>query len=510
MKRSLLLIAASVLLLVALATVLRRRGTDGDKAASLSEGAERIRRFWKAYQHGAEARTGGDYEGAAGFFREALEIDPEHEDSLFYLAISLEESGRYLEAAETLSRLTTLNPESARGWSQLGSLLARRAPGNRPDPEAAEAAFVRAEEINREHSGPFLSRGALALDLGNLPEARRLFRIASDMSSPEGAFLAGLVAFLERNDAEAIQFFTRVLESTAREKAITGRGVASEGDVELSGRLTPLESAHLRALAFLYWTSRRGGRYPQDVPESFRAEIPKRLSMGRAVEAPSAKPDPADAECLEAGRLRPFVGTLVDTACSDYDADGKTDVFVLLWKKPGRLFRNDAAGFIDVTEEAGLGGVGGEGLSALFFDFDRDRDADLLVTAHAPLALSLRRLLSPEGRAKALTPRLFENQGGKRFIDVTAEVGLDRQFGVVEAEAFDVDSDGWLDLLFAMGGFEASHLEPSVVLRNRGGLEFVEWAHIPSSDEPRNALGVEAAKRNGRVEILLATRGSIS
>jgi Tfp pilus assembly protein PilF len=504
-KRPLLLTGAAILGLFALSTALREHGAEKDEAA-ISRGAERIRRFWSAYQQGADARARGDYEGAAGFFREALEIDPEHEDSLFSLAISLEESGRYLEAADMLRRLTTVNPESARGWSQLGSLLAQRAPGNLPDPEAAETAFLRAEEINREHSGPFLSRGALALDLGNLPEASRLFRIAADMSSPEGAFLAGFVAFLERHDDEAIQFFIRVLESSAREKAITGRGVASEGDVELSARLTPLESAHVRALAFLYWTTRREGRYPHDVPESFRVEIPKRVSMGRTVDAPAATPDVA---CMEAGRLR-FEGTLVDTACSDYDADGKTDLFLLLWRKPGRLFRNDGADFIDVTEAVGLGGVGGEGLSALFFDFDRDQDADLLVTAHAPLALSLRRLLSPEGRAKALTPRLFENQGGKRFIEITAEVSLDRQFGVVEAEAFDVDSDGWLDLLFAMGGFEASHLEPSVVLKNRGGLEFVEWAHIPSSDEPRNALGVEVAKRDGGVEILLLTRRIIS
>jgi tetratricopeptide (TPR) repeat protein len=505
-KRSLLLVAASLLALFAIATALRRRGAEGDKAASSSEGAERIRRFWKVYQQGAEARTGGDYESAASLFREALEIDPEHEDSLFYLAISLEESGRYLEAAEVLRRLTTVNPESGRGWSQLGSLLARRAPGNVPDAEAATIAFLRAEKINREHSGPFLSRGALALDVGSLSEASRLFRIASDMSSPEGAFLAGLVAFREKKDDEAVQFFTRVLESSAREKAITGRGVTSEGDVELSAKLTPLESAHIRALVFLYWTARRMGRYPDRVPESFRIEIPERISMGRTVEEPFAAPEAA---CAEDRGLR-FEGTPVDRACSDYDADGNPDLFLLLWKKPGRLFRNDGAGFTDVTEEVGLGGVGGEGLSALFFDFDRDRDPDLLVTAHAPLALSLRRLLSPEGRAKTTTPRLFENEGGKRFIEITSKVGLDRQYGVVEAEAFDVDSDGWLDLLFAMGGFEASHLEPSLVLRNREGKDFVEWAHIPSSDEPQNAVGIEVAKRNGKVEILLATAGSIS
>jgi hypothetical protein len=65
-----------------------------------------------------------------------------------------------------------------------------------------------------------------------------------------------------------------------------------------------------------------------------------------------------------------------------------------------------------------------------------------------------------------------------------------------------------MDLVFAMGGFEASHLEPSVVLRNRKGEEFVEWGHIPSSDEPRHAVDVEVTKRESGVEILLAVAGS--
>jgi hypothetical protein len=241
------------------------------------------------------------------------------------------------------------------------------------------------------------------------------------------------------------------------------------------------------------------------VPEPFRIDLPRRAAIGRLVADVGRAID-----CDTESRGLRFEGTAVDTACADYDADGRTDLFLLLWKKPGRLLRNvdhGGASFTDVTDEAGLAGVGGEGLSALFFDFDRDSDPDLLVTAHAPLALSLRRLLSPEGRAKTLTPRLFENEGGKRFLEVTSKVGLDRQFGVVEAEAFDVDSDGWLDLVFAMGGPEASHLEPSVVLRNRRGGDFIEWAHIPSSDEPHNAVGVEVSKRDGRVEVLLATRG---
>jgi Flp pilus assembly protein TadD len=499
-KRSLGLTVGLLLALFAGATIVRFFQADEEEAGIDAAKAERLRRFWTAYHQGAEARTEGDYDSASEFFREALAIDPEHEDSLFYLAISLEETGRYDEAAGVLRRLTAVNPETSRGWSQLGALLARRAPGNVRDADAARAAFLRVEEINQEHSGPFLSYGNLALDGGDLAEARRLFRIASDMSSPEGAFLAGLVAFLERKDDEATRSFVRVLEASAREKAITGRGVTSEGDVAIGAKLTPLESAHIRALVFLHWSAHRQGGYPEDVPEAFRVEIPRRAAMGRAVKS---APVPRTPDCDPKALGLRFEGTLVDAACSG------GDVFLLLWKRPARLFRNGAAGYAEVTDEAGLKGVGGNGLSALFFDFDRDGDSDLLVTAHAPLALSLRRLLHPEGRASTGTPRLFENQAG-RFVDVTARVGLDRPFGVVEAEAFDVDSDGWEDLVFAMGGFEANHLEPSVVLRNREGKALIEWAHIPSSEEPHNALGVDVTKRNGAVEILLVTSGGAS
>jgi tetratricopeptide (TPR) repeat protein len=498
------LAAVAIAALVAATIILRQRGPDED-APVPSERAERLRKFWSAYQEGSEARTAGDYERAAEIFRSALAIDPRHEDSLFYLAVSLEETGRYSEAAEVLRRLNTVNPESARAWSQLGSLLARRVPGNQVDPERAAAAFRRAEEINKEHSGPFLSHGALALDLGDLAEARRQFEIASSMSSPEGAFLAGLVAFIERKDEEAIAFFTRVLEASAREKAITGRGVTSEGDVELSAKMTPLESAHLRAQMFLYWTARRRGGYPESVPESIRLELPGRKALGRVEKsAPSA----SGADCAAPDSPR-FEGELVSVACADIDADGEVDRYLLFWKRPGRLLRSQGGEFADWTEKAGLGGVGGEGFSAVFFDFDGDRDSDLLVTAHAPLAYSLRRLLVPEGRASTLTPRLFENDYG-RFREVTAKAGLDRQFGIMDAEAFDVDSDGLLDLVLALGGFEASHLEPSVVLRNLGGREFVEWAHIPSSNEPRNAGSVDVRKRQGGVEIVLRTRDGAS
>lgn len=466
--------------------------------------AQRIRRFWQAYDEATRARTRLDYVRAATLYREALELDPQHEDALFYLAITLEQTGAYREAAEVLGRLTGQNPESARGWSQLGAVLARRSPGAAFDPKAAAQAFRQVEAINPEHSGPFLSLGSLALELGNHEEALDLFRIAADMGSPEGAFRAGLVAHIEGDPGAAASFFRRVLETDARERRIAGRGAASEGDVEANAKLTPLESARIRALCFLYWTYRRAGGYPEDLPQGERVGLAERPSAARKVKARLVLTSDISGKRLDVHGLD-YPGTVVDTAAADVDGDGRDDVFVLGWKTGGRLFRNLGTSFEDVTLKAGLEGVGGDGLSAIFFDFDRDSDADLLVTAHAPLSLSLLRLLEPERRATTLTPRLFRNdsENGFGFVEVTTETGLDRHYGVVEARAHDVDGDGFFDLLFAMGALEAAHLEPSLVLRNREGKGFEEWAYLPSIDEPQRSLGVRVAADDA-IELLVA------
>lgn len=486
MKRSLLWIAGAFLVLFGGISLVRGLRS-GEEDSSDASGREHVRRFWEAYHSATKARTERDFSRSESLYREALETDPRHEDSLFYLAISLEESGKYAEAAQVLRRLTTVNPESGRAWSQLGAVLVRKSPGAVFDPEGARVALAQSQEINPEHSGPFLGQGRLALELDDLAEAGRRFRIASDMGSPEGAFLSGLVAYLEGDDGSAARFFSRVLDVSAREAAIAGRGATSEGDVEadLGATLTPLESARIRALVFLYWTSRRMGGYPEDVPDSRRISLPR---VDRRL--------PVRVESGEIGKTTEseldfeYEGTLVDAAVADFDSDSLEDVFLLGWKAPGRLLRKTGSSFEDVTERVGLAGVGGDGLSAVFFDYDRDSDPDLLVTSHAPLALSLQRLLHPEKRARARTPRLFRNDEGRRFTEVTGEAGLDRHYGVVQALPSDVDGDGFVDLVFAMGGFEASHLESSLVLRNRGGKDFEEWAYLPSVDEPIRAAGV--------------------
>ena len=124
-------------------------------------------------------------------------------------------------------------------------------------------------------------------------------------------------------------------------------------------------------------------------------------------------------------------------ATADVDGDGRFDIFTS-GSSRNFLYRNRGDGtFEDITAAAGLlepAGVTGP----LFFDYDRDGDPDLFCGHVGWLADGV-----PHGESL----HLYRNEGGSRFVDVSAEVGLASfymsAFGVCAA---DVDNDGWLDL----------------------------------------------------------------
>ena len=138
---------------------------------------------------------------------------------------------------------------------------------------------------------------------------------------------------------------------------------------------------------------------------------------------------------------------------SDFNGDGKPDIFVCRggYGQPERqkLFINNGDGtFTDRTAESGISGIDWS-LGAVAADFNNDGLPDLFVTSY-------------DGR-----DRLYINQGGGRFRDMTETSGIDTGHSVGAAAA-DIDGDGLTDLVVAQ------FAGPVKIFKNLGGGKFRE------------------------------------
>ena len=139
MKRPLLWGVAPFLVAAGSITVFKLRGPEDSRPLDANQAAHqsRVTLFWETYNRAGVLRTQGQYGSAATAYRRALSINPEHEDSLYYLATCLYEMGDYEAAQAELRKLIRLDPESGRAYGQLGRLLSSRAPGAPTDLAAA-------------------------------------------------------------------------------------------------------------------------------------------------------------------------------------------------------------------------------------------------------------------------------------------------------------------------------------------------------------------------------------
>ncbi|MEO5817694.1 MAG: CRTAC1 family protein [Gemmatimonadaceae bacterium] len=116
-------------------------------------------------------------------------------------------------------------------------------------------------------------------------------------------------------------------------------------------------------------------------------------------------------------------------AISDFDNDGREDIYFLSQHGPNALYRNKGNGtFEDVTAKAGVTLDGRVSVAATFADYDNDGKQDLFVTT------------TRGGNT------LFHNRGNGTFEDVTAKAGVTHVGHSQTAVFFDSDNDGYLDL----------------------------------------------------------------
>ncbi len=182
-------------------------------------------------------------------------------------------------------------------------------------------------------------------------------------------------------------------------------------------------------------------------------------------------------------------------AVGDYDNDGDLDLYVTNFG-PNILYRNNGNGtFTEVTREAGVDDERWSA-SASFVDYDRDGDLDLFVANYVDFTIrGNKKCFAATGEPDYCTPaiyrpmpdRLFRNDGGGKFTDVTQAAGIGRAFGPgLGVVAADYNLDGWIDLYVANDGAE------NLLWLNKGDGTFEEVGLISGA-----AYGADGVARAG-------------
>ena len=202
----------------------------------------------------------------------------------------------------------------------------------------------------------------------------------------------------------------------------------------------------------------------------------------------------------------------VTASFADTDNDGDPDLYVTTVRGGNAFFENDGRGrFRDVTEASGLG-YNGHSSATVFFDFNRDGHLDLFLanvgryTAdtvagegsrfYVALEDAFQGHLKPE---RAEQGRLYRNEGGNRFVDVSEETGLQDFSWSGDASPIDGNGDGWPDLyILNMQGNDEYY-------ENAGGTTFLRRSREVFPRTSWGAMGIKVFDfdNDGRMDIFI-------
>ena len=170
------------------------------------------------------------------------------------------------------------------------------------------------------------------------------------------------------------------------------------------------------------------------------------------------------------------VGFVKGVTLGDYDNDGLLDLYLSHLKGENALFHNlgSAGGVPRFADSTAAAGVGAPHVSfpTWFWDYDNDGWQDLFVAGFDMEDLGDMAAVHVGLPFGAEHAHLYRNEGDGTFSEVSAETGLDRVILVMGANFGDLDGDGWLDACFGTGMPDMRTLMPNRMFRNDGGRRF--------------------------------------
>ncbi len=162
------------------------------------------------------------------------------------------------------------------------------------------------------------------------------------------------------------------------------------------------------------------------------------------------------------------IGYSMGVAAGDYDNDGFVDLYITGVNR-NQLFHNNGDGtFTNVTEKAGVGGIVAKlgkawSVAAGWFDYNNDGLLDLFVVNYLNYKISTATLCVQQGLPAYCSPVdflgtpniLYRNNGDGTFTDVSEQSHISRYVGKGMGLAFaDYDNDGFTDIFVSNDTFE--------------------------------------------------------
>jgi hypothetical protein len=178
------------------------------------------------------------------------------------------------------------------------------------------------------------------------------------------------------------------------------------------------------------------------------------------------------------------VGFVKGVVSGDYDGDGRPDLFLSVMGADNVLYHNDGSAgpgrpwrFTDVAAAAGVTAPRAS-FSTFSFDYDNDGRLDLFVAGYGRKSQPGLPVVEDVAADYLGMPndgepgRLYQNQGGGTFKDVTKAAGLERVVPAMGLNFGDLDNDGWLDFYAGTGTPDLGMLVPKRMFRNAEGRAF--------------------------------------